>query len=291
MQDKKVINIGCGEWGFRHLPMREHFEIARDFNFKWLEFGIGGNQEGRLSEFPDSDEIVNFKSLNEEFNIATPFCCIENDFTLVSEKDHLEMVDKAIRQIQAAADCGAKQVRLFAGFTPVEKVDAVIWDRMIKAFWDTDELCQRLDMTIAIETHGGITFDDDEAAHHFNSVSTDPDSLIRLIDQLPPKVGFNYDPGNIKAVRPDDKNCCMEQINERINYCHLKDWKRKGDGWIAVAIGDDDLDYAYLFENMIYDGVCLIEYEPLHDTRDGIHRSLDYLNKIEGRSQSLKFQL
>ena len=201
------------------------------------------------------------------------------------------MVDKAMRQIQAAADCGAKQVRLFAGFTPVEKVDAAIWDRMIKAFWDTDELCQRLDMTIAIETHGGITFDDDEAAHHFNSVSTDPDSLIRLIDQLPPKVGFNYDPGNIKAVRPDDKNCCLEQINERINYCHLKDWKRKGDGWIAVAIGDDDLDYAYLFENMIYDGVCLIEYEPLHDTRDGIHRSLDYLNKIEGRSQSLKFQL
>ena len=34
----------------------------------------------------------------------------------------------------------------------------------------------RLDMTIAIETHGGITFDDDG-----DSVSTDPDSLIRLI--------------------------------------------------------------------------------------------------------------
>ena len=83
-------------------------------------------------------------------------------------------------------------------------------------------------MTIAIETHGGITFDDDEAAHHFNSVSTDPESLIRIIDQLPPTVGFNYDPGNIKAVRPDDKNLLLRAINERINYCHLKDWKRKG---------------------------------------------------------------
>ncbi|MEC7224978.1 MAG: TIM barrel protein, partial [Verrucomicrobiota bacterium] len=128
------------------------------------------------------------------------------------------------------------------------------------------------------------------AAHHFNSVSTDPESLIRIINQLPPTVGFNYDPGNIKAVRPDDKNFCLEVINERINYCHLKDWSKKGDGWVAVAIGDDDLDYTPLFENMSYDGVCLIEYEPLHDTKDGIRRSLNYLNKIEERSQSIEFK-
>ena len=290
MQERKVIEIGCGEWGFRNLPMREHFEIARDFDFKWLEFGIGGDQTGRLSEFPEPDEIAEFKALNEEFGIATPFCCIENDFTLADENDHLEVLEKSKKQIQAAADCGAKQVRLFAGFTPVEKVSSEIWDRMIKAFWDADQLCEGLGLTIAIETHGGITFDEDESAHHFNSVSTDPESLTRLMEQLPPRVGFNYDPGNIKAVRPEDTGCCLELINDRINYCHLKDWTRKGEGWVAVAIGDDDLDYGPLFENMKYDGVCLIEYEPLHDSREGIRRSLDYLQRIEEGSQVLKFQ-
>ena len=70
----------------------------------------------------------------------------------------------------------------------------------------------------------------------------------------------------------------------------MKDWSKKGDGWVAVAIGDDDLDYTPLFENMSYDGVCLIEYEPLHDTKDGIRRSLNYLNKIEERSQSIEFK-
>jgi len=290
MEDRKVIEIGCGEWGFRNLPMREHFEIARDFNFQWLEFGIGGDQTGRLSEFPESNEIAEFKELNEEFGIETPFCCIENDFTLADENDHMEMLEKSRKQIQAAADCGAKQVRLFAGFTPVENVSSDIWDRMIKAFWDADQLCETLGLTIAIETHGGITFDEDEAAHHFNSVSTDPESLTRLMEQLPSRVGFNYDPGNIKAVRPEDKKCCLDLINDRINYCHLKDWTRKGEGWVAVAIGDDDLDYGPIFENMKYDGVCLIEYEPLHDSQDGIRRSLDYLNKIEESSQVLKFQ-
>ena len=289
MKEAKVIEIGCGEWGFRNLPMREHFEIAREFGFKWLEFGIGGDQIGRLSEFPEPNEIEDFKCLNEEYGIATPFCCIENDFTLSDDNDHLKMLDKVKKQILAAADCGAKQVRLFAGFTPVEEVNSEIWERMIKAFWDADQLCESLGLTIAIETHGGITFDEEESAHHFNSVSTDPNSLNCLIEQLPPRVGFNYDPGNIKAVRPGDKDCCLTIVNDRINYCHLKDWKRQGEGWVAVAIGDDDLDYRPIFENMNYKGVCLIEYEPLHDSRDGIHRSLNYLQRIEEQSQILEF--
>ena len=50
---KKIIPIGVGEWGFRNLPMRDHFKIAKKFGFNWLEFGIGGGQPGRLSEHPD----------------------------------------------------------------------------------------------------------------------------------------------------------------------------------------------------------------------------------------------
>ena len=51
---KKIIPIGVGEWGFRNLPMRDHFKIAKKFGFNWLEFGIGGGQPGRLSEHPDA---------------------------------------------------------------------------------------------------------------------------------------------------------------------------------------------------------------------------------------------
>ena len=54
---KKIIPIGVGEWGFRNLPMRDHFKIAKKFGFNWLEFGIGGGQPGRLSEHPNEKEI------------------------------------------------------------------------------------------------------------------------------------------------------------------------------------------------------------------------------------------
>ena len=290
MQNERTISVGLGEWGFRNLPMRQHFEIAAKFNCQWLEFGIGGDQAGRLPEFPDPGQIAEYRALNEEFGIQTPFCCIENDFTLADAGAHAEMIEKCSRQLVAAAECGATHVRLFAGFTPAAEVTPEIWSRMISAFEAMEGQCPGLGLTIAIETHGGIRFNDDGSATHINSVTTDPDCLRRLIAELPPRVGFNFDPGNIKAVRPDDPDCCLSIINERINYCHMKDWSRQGEGWVAVAIGDDDLDYAPFFERMSFSGVYLIEYEPLHDCEEGIRRSLDYLERIAARQDNLSFQ-
>ena len=80
-ETKKTITIGVGEWGFRNLPMREHFQIAKKFGFQWLEFGIGGDQVGRLSEAPDQDEIDEFKEMGTDFGINTPFCCIAVSYT------------------------------------------------------------------------------------------------------------------------------------------------------------------------------------------------------------------
>jgi sugar phosphate isomerase/epimerase len=196
------------------------------------------------------------------------------------------MVATTLRQIEAAHLCGARQVRLFAGFTPAANMTEAIWRRMLDAFAQADALCARLELSIAIETHGRITMLGDTAIHE-PTVTTDPGLLGRLLRELPPRVGFNWDPGNLKAVNPADRNCALPLLNGRINYCHLKDWRRSGPGWIACAIGDDDLDYAPLLRAVRYDGVFLIEYEPTHDLEDGIRRSLDYLQKL---GHMLEFQ-
>ena len=128
------MKIGCGEWGFRELPMEEHFRLAARFGFRTLEFGLGGGQVGRLPSEPTDKQIVEFRSLAQRYNIATPGCCLENDFTLPDATAHGAMLAATLRQIGAAAQCGARQIRLFAGFTPNSRMTPHIWERMIAAF-------------------------------------------------------------------------------------------------------------------------------------------------------------
>ena len=279
MKSIRPFRLGCGEWGFRELPIERHFEIAREFGFRFLEFGIGGDFPGRLDGNLSDAEIRNFRELARNHEMATPFACVENDFTLPDAREHAALLDRTLDEIRLAARLGARQVRLFAGFTPLTEMTPAIWERMREAFERCDELCESLDLTIAIETHGRILWRE-QTAHHLPTVSTDPESLRRLIEQLPARIGFNFDPGNLKAVDPDDRDFRLGILNERIHYCHLKDWKRCGDGWVAVAIGDDDLDYGQLLPRMRYSGGYLIEYEPVEDVEAGIRRSLEYLQRI-----------
>jgi sugar phosphate isomerase/epimerase len=274
-----TLRVGCGEWGFRKLPMHQHFEIAAEFGFKELEFGIGGAQLGRLSEHPTPAEIAGFRALSADWGIATPGCCIENDFTLADAGQHAAQVQKAIAQSRAAALCGAKQVRFFAGFTPVSEMSEPLWSQQLSALLECDAELQKLGLTMAIETHGAIRFQPDGSATHLHTTTTDRGALSRMLLELPERIGFNYDPGNVRAVDPTDTRYAVDLLAGRITYCHLKDWLRSGEGWVACAAGDtrDGIDFKALLPKTNYHGTFLIEYEPLDDTREGIARSLAHL--------------
>jgi sugar phosphate isomerase/epimerase len=259
--------------------MRRHFEIAAGFGFQELEFGIGGGQVGRLSEEPTPAEIAGFRALSAEWGLATPGCCIENDFTLPDAGLHAAAVQKAIAQCRAAALCGAKQVRFFTGFTPVSEMSEVLWSRMLSGLLECDAELEKLGLTMAIETHGAIRFQQDGSAIHLHTVTTERTALSRLLAELPARVGFNYDPGNVRAADPADTRYAVDLLAGRITYCHLKDWLRFGDGWVACAVGDarDGIDFRALLPKTRYQGTFLIEYEPLSDTHEGIARSLAHL--------------
>ena len=278
----RPLRVGCGEWGFRNLPMREHFEIAAGFGFEELEFGIGGGQPGRLPEQPTAADIAAFRGLATASGIATPGCCIENDFTQPDVAAHTAAVRKAIEQSRAAAACGARQVRFFAGFTPYAEMTDAIWQRLVEALVACDRELETLGLAMAIETHGAIRWNPDGSATHVHTVTTHRDGLRRLLAELPGRIGFNYDPGNIRAAEPDDTRCAVDLLAGRITYCHLKDWVRTGQGWTAAAVGDapDGIDWAALLPKTGYTGTYLIEYEPLEDTRAGIDRSLAHLANV-----------
>lgn len=274
------ITLGIGEWGFRDRPLADWFPLAASLGFRHLEFGIGGNWPGRLSESPTAGDVAAFRQLAERHHVTTRYCCLENDFTKPDANEHAEQLRKVLAQLSVAADCGAKFVRLFAGFTVYNNMTEAIWARLLDALNECERAASSHGLSIAIETHGTITSLPNGAAFHRHTASTHRDGLARLLRDMPDTIGFNYDPGNLKAADPTDHRYAFDLLAGRINYCHMKDWKRAGDGWHACAPGDDDLDYRKLLPIPNFDGVYLIEYEPLEDTIDGIHRSLTYLHRI-----------
>ena len=135
MEDQRPsIMLGCGERGLRDLPMEEHFALAQRLGFRYMEFGIGGGQKGRLPEEPTVSDVKAFQKLAGNYGIQTPYCCIDNDFTMVNLLKHMRSVETVIEQINAAADCGATQIRLLVGDAPYEKMNAEVSTNRVAAF-------------------------------------------------------------------------------------------------------------------------------------------------------------
>ena len=85
-------------------------------------------------------------------------------------------------------------------------------------------------------------------------------------------------------MQGEDVTSYLSLIGDRLNYCHLKDWKQLENGsWIPVAIGDvpdTTIDWKKLFGMIKFDGVFLLEYEQTFDIEDGFRRSLDFISKL-----------
>ena len=271
--------VGCGEWGLRELTVPQHFEFCKNLGFHYLEIGIGGDDAGRLPEKMSNREISEFLTLKEQYDIETPGCALVNDFTVPNDV----LLNKEVKNITNALPLvkrlGAKIARIFAGWMPASEVNEEIWQRMLNGLERCASIAGKLDLELAIETHGKLIVKD-EVFYHVHTVSTERTALKRLLIEMPDSIGICYDPGNMRAVNPEDKTYGLDILNDRIIYCHLKDWITKKDGWYQAAPGDSDLDYSDLLSKMKYDGVYTIEYEPTEDVEDGFKRGLGYLKSI-----------
>lgn len=276
------VSLGFGEWGFRAQPLENHFASARRLGLGVMEFGIGADHlwPGRVPAAPDADRIRSFRALADRNGITTPFAVVENDFTFSSSVRVEAEVQKVLSAIATAHKCDATHLRIFAGMRPWEKMNETIWTTVLDALDTCASAARGLGMELAVETHGLITMAQDGSELHHHTMTTHPEGIARLHREMPVGVGFNYDPGNLRAVAPGDPTCAAELVRGRVNYCHLKDWSRVGTGWRTVAPGDDSLDWVGVLQLAGYEGVALLEYEPMEDAEAGTRRGLEYLSSL-----------
>ncbi len=274
------MKLGVGEWGFRELEFEEHCKIAANLGFRYLELGTGGDFIGRLSADMSDQAQRLLRECIADYGLKTPFMCVENDFTKGSRADLEQSLEQLHKEALFAQKFGVTHLRLFAGFTPIANFTEQTWSNMLDALRTANEICQSLGMQISIETHGALT-PFGMGVKHTPTASTDKAALKRMLKSLPDSVGINFDPGNLKPVQRESLESYADLLENRINYCHLKDWIQNDDGsWTAAGVGDGDIDWQSLLKKIHYDGIYLIEYEPTHDVEDGIRRSLDFLRRI-----------
>ncbi len=276
--DPPLTRLGCGEWGFRNMSIDERARGLARIGMRVVEFGVGGGMAGRLPEEPSPSDIKRFRQLHEDYGLEPRYGVLENDFTLRDRNAHVAQLARTERLMRSIAACGARHVRLFTGFMPIDDMDDAIWSQLVSALERMQTLATELDLVIGLETHHAVLAG--VPATHVHTATTRADGVERLLAEMPEEIGFLWDPGNIKTVDPDDHDYLIPTLAGRVVAAHLKDWRRDENGWQTVEPGADDIDYDLALRRIDYDGVCLIEYDSVADPIEGTARSRDYLVSI-----------
>ena len=271
------MKFGNAAWGFRELELEEQLKITSGMGLKIHELGIANAETDIKTDATDA-ELESVRVLYEKYGIGLLCAATGNDFTCGNSDD----VEKIERVTDMCAVLGVKYLRIFAGFSHKEEVTGKRWKTMVESLNRCAEHAKKRNVTLVVETHGGVDGFDGGEVEHFNSVTTCTDTLKRLLDELDESIMFNYDPANLYAVGHSDPSEVYELLRGRVAYVHLKDFKTMPSGHKKpAACGESGMDWKKIAAGLKgFDGPLLFEYEIPSDLEDGLKRSYEFAKKV-----------
>ncbi|OGV31625.1 MAG: hypothetical protein A2020_01835 [Lentisphaerae bacterium GWF2_45_14] len=276
------MKLGNASWGFRGTVLEKQLEITRLMGLELLELSVAGHPNDRLQLDASAAQIAEVRKLFQENGIK--LCCFStgNDFTLKNKAECVKQLENVKKTIDICEKLGGGYLRIFAGFEPVEDIVGERWQTMIECLTEAGQYSKGKNIVLAIETHGGVrSFDD--GVEHFFSTSSEPESLYRMLSELPDSIKVNFDPANIYAVGIKHPEDVFSRIKDRVAYMHLKDFVRVpgSDRLRPAECGESDMDWKALMSAVSeYQGPALIEYENMEDVEAGCRKSLEFLKKF-----------
>lgn len=268
------MKFGNAAWGFRETPLEQQLQITKDLGLKVLELGIA-NAPNDIQIGGDTKAV---KELYRKYGIELVCAATGNDFSTGSRDD----VTKIMAVIDMCADMGVRYLRIFAGFSPVAEVTGKRWDNMIDCLRTVAEYGKSRNVIPVVETHGGVDSFDDGGVRHFHTTSTTPETLKKMLKELPDNVGINYDPANLYAVGIKNPDEVYQEIKDKVCYIHMKDFAPMPSGNIKpAACGESDMDWKTILDGIGQrDIIALFEYENTWDIKEGCMRCYDYIKQF-----------
>lgn len=267
------MKFGNAAWGFRETALEEQLKITRQMGLPLLELGIANAPNDLPLNVTDA-QIEGVKQLFAKYGIELFCAATGNDFTTGNDAD----LPKLKRVIDICEKLGVKILRIFSGFSPVEDVVGDRWDCMIRCLTEIANYSENV--TLAIETHGGVNGFAD-SVQHFHSTSSKPDILQKMLSQLPKSVRVNFDPANLWAVGIAHPEEVYAAIREQVAIVHLKDFVTLPSGHRKpAACGESEIDWPALMATMDPDLPMLFEYENTEDVAEGLTRCYQFVKGI-----------
>lgn len=265
--------LGNAAWGLRETSLEEQLMITSRMGLSLLELSIAGYEKDYLQLDSGNIKILEVKAKFEDYGINPDCACTGNDFTVDAVNEQL---DKVKQVIDIAAQLGVKYLRIFAGFSSDSVVYGKRFERLMEALRQTAGHAKKCDILPVVETHGGVIANG-EALVHFGSVTTRSDYWRQILET---GVAINYDPANLAAVGSTDPVAFYHEFADSIKYVHLKDFRSVPGGVLPAACGEGRLDWVKLMRALAdFSGPALIEYELTQDVKDGLTRSMNFLNQ------------
>ncbi|NQS89385.1 sugar phosphate isomerase/epimerase [Patescibacteria group bacterium] len=216
----------------------------------------------------EEEEIKLVPDWLRENNLKLAAYIVGNDFAQEEEKRE-EQISLVKHGIERAFQLKTKILRIFVGDVKPGFPDyQTTKDILISSFKEVSSFARDKGITLALENHGKLCAKSDQILDLLSEVNS---SSLKL----------NLDIGNFLKVNEDPVSS-IKKLAHLAVHTHIKDFKKIDGEIVPVALGEGDVDLdaclKALKEND-YQGYLSLEYEAKIDSKTGVERGLDVLNK------------
>ena len=207
------MQFGLAAWGLREESLESQLAMAQKLGVDLLEFSIANYSKDLQLDATESD-LDKVKEAFKKYGIRLECGCTGNDF---GGDDVAEQIAKVNKVIDIAAYLGIKYLRIFASFCADRFVIGDRFVKMCEALKTVNDYAKTKNITLCVETHGGVSEIGDGVIVHTCSPSTRIDYMKEIVKT---GVSVNYDPANLSAVGVTSVTAFYELFKESIPYVH-----------------------------------------------------------------------
>lgn len=240
--------------------------------FENVAIGFYPNYYDELIENMTDDDIAALRERLSLFNLTPVAAFIRSDLRAEGGMDLFKRrLDSVKRFGVPIADTGAAHIPEDASDDERERIT----DEFVAAIREAGDHAADLGLTIALETHGGLT--------------GDADACLLLMDRVDHEsVRIAYDPANFRFYAGADPHERLDELVPFIAHTHYKDHTGPAGNPEFPLIGEGEVGYDTLIPKLVelgYEGPHTLERAPGRtddEIEDSLRRALEYLTRMLG---------